>query len=160
MVSYDPNSSCVKLSRGLVLTGWRAHPNCNIVLNCAGSPRRFLRQKLQDGMRISLSELVKGPCASFVRMDGILLELHNRKEECRTWSLIATTSQVLALRLSLRQTMMSISLCLLFQIPGDLVHVYHSLPMKCTPWFTSIIELSFIVSCAPPRVVISGQDFF
>jgi hypothetical protein len=68
----------------LVLTGWRAHLNCNLVLNCAGSRRRFLRRKLQDGRRISLSELEKGPCASFIGMDGVLLEVRNQKEECRT----------------------------------------------------------------------------
>jgi hypothetical protein len=38
----------LKLSHGLVLTGWRARPKCNIILNCAGSPIRLLRQKLQD----------------------------------------------------------------------------------------------------------------
>jgi hypothetical protein len=38
--------------------------------------------------------------------------------------------------------------------------VYRSLPTKCTPWFTSIVELFFIISCAPPPIVISGRDFF
>jgi hypothetical protein len=101
-----------KLSHGLDLPGWRVLPNSNLVLNCAGSSRCFLRQKLQEGMRVSLLELAKGPCASFVRTDDILIKVRNQKEECRTWSLIATTSQVLALRLSLHQTLMSISLSL------------------------------------------------
>jgi hypothetical protein len=51
----------LKLSRGLVLTGWRARPNCNLVLNCVGSPRRLLRQMLQDGKHISFSESAKRP---------------------------------------------------------------------------------------------------
>jgi hypothetical protein len=56
-----PHSVCLQLSRRLVLTGWGAHPNCNLILNCAGSSRHFLRQKLQDGKRISSSELAKRP---------------------------------------------------------------------------------------------------
>jgi hypothetical protein len=58
-LSHDPNSFCVKLSHKLVLTGWWAHPNCNRVLNCASSSRRFIRQKLQDGKCISSSEFAK-----------------------------------------------------------------------------------------------------
>jgi hypothetical protein len=34
--------------------------------------------------------------------------------------------------------------------------VYHPVPIKCTPWFTSIIGLFFIVSCVPPLAIISG----
>jgi hypothetical protein len=116
---HDQSCSCdhalflaLKLSYKLVLTGWWAHPNYNLVLNCAGTPRRFSRQKLQDGKHISLLQLAKGPRASFARTDGILLKVHNRKEECRTWSLVAITSQVLALRLSLPQILMSVSLSL------------------------------------------------
>jgi hypothetical protein len=56
-----PCSLGVKLSRGLVLTGCWAHPNCNLVLNGASSPRRLLRQKLQDGKRISFLGSVKRP---------------------------------------------------------------------------------------------------
>jgi hypothetical protein len=49
----------LKLSRALLLTGWRALPNCNLVLNCVGSSWRFLRQNLQDGKHISSLELAK-----------------------------------------------------------------------------------------------------
>jgi hypothetical protein len=35
-----------KLSYRLVQTGWWAHPNDNLILNCAGSPRCFLRTKV------------------------------------------------------------------------------------------------------------------
>jgi hypothetical protein len=45
-------------------------------------------------------DLWKDPCTTFVRMDGVLLEVHNRKEECRIWSLIATTSHIIALKLT------------------------------------------------------------
>jgi hypothetical protein len=107
----------LKLSRRLDLTGWQAFTNDNHALNCAGSSRRFLRQKLQEGRRIFLSELAKGPCASFVGTDGVLLEVPNRKEECHTWTLVAIMSQVLALRLPLRQTLMSVSLSLFISNP-------------------------------------------
>jgi hypothetical protein len=52
-LSHDALFLRLKLNHGLVLTGWWAHPNCNLVFNCAGSPRCSLRQKLQDGNRIS-----------------------------------------------------------------------------------------------------------
>jgi hypothetical protein len=42
-LSNDPNSLCAKLIYGLVLTSWCAHPNCNSILNCAGSSRNTLR---------------------------------------------------------------------------------------------------------------------
>jgi hypothetical protein len=59
--SHDPQFLVLKLSHGLVLTGWWARPNCNLVLNYTGSPRRLLRQKLQDGKRISFPESMKRP---------------------------------------------------------------------------------------------------
>jgi hypothetical protein len=43
------------------MIGWRAHPNCNLVLNCTDLPRHLLRQKLQDGNHISFSESMKRP---------------------------------------------------------------------------------------------------
>jgi hypothetical protein len=46
----------VKLSHGLVLTSWGAHPNCNLVLSCTGSPMHLLRQKLQDEKRTRQNE--------------------------------------------------------------------------------------------------------
>jgi hypothetical protein len=95
-----PNFLCVKLSHRLVLTGWWAHPNCNLALNCVGSSMRFLRQKLQDKKCIFSLGLAKDSYASFIRMDGVLLEVRNRKKECCTWSLIATTSRILALKLT------------------------------------------------------------
>jgi hypothetical protein len=53
----------------LASTGWWAPPNWNLVLNCAGFPRRLLRQKLQDGKRISSSGFVKRPMCN-IRQNG------------------------------------------------------------------------------------------
>jgi hypothetical protein len=66
--SYDSNSLWAKLSHGLVLTSWRAHPNYNLILNYAGSPKRFLRWKSQDGRRVS-SEFEKRPLCN-IRRNG------------------------------------------------------------------------------------------
>jgi hypothetical protein len=55
-------------------------------------------------------KLAKDPCASFVRTDGVLLEVRNWKEECCVWSLGAMTSHILALSLSLLQDLMNVSL--------------------------------------------------
>jgi hypothetical protein len=113
---YDPNSLCVKLSHELVLTGWWARPNCNLVLNCGGLPKCFLRQKLWDGKHIPSLGLAK-TCTSFIGMDGILLEVHNRKEEYCAWSLAATTSRILALSLLLLSELLDISISLFVSHP-------------------------------------------
>jgi hypothetical protein len=42
----------------------------------------------------------KDPCATLVRMDGVILEVRNRKEGCCHWSLVATTGHILALKLT------------------------------------------------------------
>jgi hypothetical protein len=97
--SYDSNSSCAKLSYGLVPTSWWAHPNCNLLLNCACSSKHFLRQKLQDGKHISSMKSAKDLCVSFIRTDGILVEVRNQKERCYGRILLATTSHILALSL-------------------------------------------------------------
>jgi hypothetical protein len=60
----DPNSLSAKLSHRLVLTGWWTRPNYNLVLNCAGLSKRFLRQKLQDGRCIVPSEFTKSSLCS------------------------------------------------------------------------------------------------
>jgi hypothetical protein len=66
-LSMTPKFLVLKLSHGLVLIAWWAHPNYNIVLNCAGSPTLFLRQKLTDGKRISSSEFAKRPMCNIHR---------------------------------------------------------------------------------------------
>jgi hypothetical protein len=136
--SMTPKFLMLKLSHVLVLTGWWAISNRNLVLNCAGSSRHFLRQKLQDEKCIPLSESAKYSCAAC-----LVLEVRNWKGRCCTWSIIATTSRALALRLVLLQDLMDISLSFLFQIPAWLSEValaYRSPSTKCTPCFTYIIE--------------------
>jgi hypothetical protein len=64
-----------------------------------------------------LVDINKRPRASFIRTDAILLEVHNRKEECRAWCLIATTSQFLALSQLLLKTLMNVSLSWFVLIP-------------------------------------------
>jgi hypothetical protein len=56
--------------------------------------------------------LRKDPYSSFIRTDGVWLEVRNRKEECCVWSLIAITSHILSLTLTtfLRLVVRSLSL--------------------------------------------------
>jgi hypothetical protein len=56
--------------------------------------------------------LRKNHCASFIRTNGVLLEVCSRKDECCAWSLVAITSHILALKLtaSLRLLIRSLSL--------------------------------------------------
>jgi hypothetical protein len=64
--------------------------------------------------------LQKYPCAIFIGTDGVLLEVHNQKEGCCAWSLMATASQILALSLLLLSDLMNISIPCLFQITASL----------------------------------------
>jgi hypothetical protein len=89
------------------------------------------------------------------KMDGVLLDVRNRKEECCTWSLVVITSRTLALKLttSLRLMIGSLSLfvsnpCLTFLsitrisfTPNQvypLVRIYHRVILwwfyKCLPF--------------------------
>jgi hypothetical protein len=63
-----------------------------------GAPPRSLRKNL---------------CATFVETDGVLLEVRNRKEGCCPWSLIATTSHILTLKLTASLRLMIESLFLM-----------------------------------------------
>jgi hypothetical protein len=139
----------VKLSCGLVLTGCWVHPNCNLVLNCAGSSRRLLREKLQDGNTFPSQNMRKGPGATFSGTDGVLLTVRNRKEGCCPWSLVATTCHIQALKLtaSLRLMIKSLFLVLNTRLTSacisfppnqvcSLVHVYHwAIPW----WFCNLL---------------------
>jgi hypothetical protein len=51
----------------------------------------------------------------FVETDGVLLEVRNRKEACCPWSLVATISHILALKLTASLRLMIESLSLLFE---------------------------------------------
>jgi hypothetical protein len=77
------DSSYLKWGCGLVLTSWWAISNCNLVLNCVGSPRHFLRRCLQDGKHNPSLEFSKEvPIVTFSWTDGVLLEVCNQKERC------------------------------------------------------------------------------
>jgi hypothetical protein len=66
-------------------------------------------------------------------MDDVLLEIHNQKEGGYAWSLVATTSHILALGLSLLQDLMNVSLFLVcckfsFDSPKYCLYVIHFQP--------------------------------
>jgi hypothetical protein len=61
--------------------------------------------------------LRKDPGATFIRTDSILLEVRNQKEGCCAWSLIATTSRILALKLTAALTLLIRSLSLFVSNP-------------------------------------------
>jgi hypothetical protein len=63
-------------------------------LNCAGSPRRFSSQNLQDGKCHFLMEWQESPI--IISFWNELLGVRNRKEMCYTWILIAATSHIRA----------------------------------------------------------------
>jgi hypothetical protein len=131
-----PNPLCLRLSQGLVRTSGWALPNCNLVLNYAGSPRCFLRWNVQDGkLNLLHWKLARGLICNL-----LLNGWHT------TWGtqlgIIATASHVPALRLACLQYLLNISLslmvpnlCLTFlsitcipfisNLVYSLVHVYH-----------------------------------
>jgi hypothetical protein len=101
-----------------------------------------------------LGNLRNGPCAAFVRTDGVWLEVRNRKEECCPWSLVATIDHILALKLtaSLKLVIESLFLMLTTRLTSlnsayisfppnqvcSLVHVYH----RDVPWwFCNLLPL-------------------
>jgi hypothetical protein len=101
--------------------------------------------------------LWKDPCATFIRTDGVLLEVRNRKEWCCPWSLIATISHILALKLtaSLRLMFESIFLMLNTHLTSlnsawisfhrnqvcSLARVYH----RAIPWwFCNLLPFYYI----------------
>jgi hypothetical protein len=94
------------------------------------------------------------PCATFVRTDGVWLEVCNRKEECCPRSLVATTGHILTLKLtaSLKLVIESLFLMLTTRLTSlnsayisfppnqvcSLVHVYHwAVPW----WFCNLLPL-------------------
>jgi hypothetical protein len=61
--------------------------------------------------------LQKDPCATFCETDDVLLEVHNWKGECCAWSLVATTSHILALKLTASLTLLIRSISLFISNP-------------------------------------------
>jgi hypothetical protein len=90
--------------------------------------------------------LQKDPCATFVRTDGVLLEVRNQKEGCYPWSLVATTSHILALKFTASRRLMIGSLSPLFEssldFPKQCLHIAHSHPSVL---LDSYLSLSHIV---------------
>jgi hypothetical protein len=76
--------------------------------------------------------LWKDPYATFIRTYGVLLEERNRKEGCFPWSLVTTTSHILALKLTVSRRLMIGSLSPLFEssldFPKYRLHIVHSHP--------------------------------
>jgi hypothetical protein len=75
-------------------------------------------------------KLWKDPCATFIRTDGVLLEVRNQKVECCIWSLVAATNRILTLKLTASQTLMIGSLSSLFEssldFPKERLHIVPS----------------------------------
>jgi hypothetical protein len=87
--------------------------------------------------------LWKDTCAIFIGTDSVLLEVCNWEEWYCHWSLISTTSNILAIKLTASLRLLVRSHPLLFWVAAWLpliVLAYHSLWTKCTPWFASLIE--------------------
>jgi hypothetical protein len=137
-----PNSLCVKLSHRLILTGWWAHPNCKPCLELCRFMQSFLKIEVPRWKVYFLIRISKRPLCIIHRNGWRITRGTQPKEECCTWSLVATTNRILALKLtaSLRLMIGSLSSfvsnpCLTFLIstcisftPNQvypLVHIYH-----------------------------------
>jgi hypothetical protein len=83
---------CWKIKHQFILDWLMRYPNCNLVLNYAGSPRRFSSHELHDEKYHFYENWPENLTTTLVSMVGVLLEVRNRKEGCRAWGLVATTS--------------------------------------------------------------------
>jgi hypothetical protein len=54
----------------------------------------LLQPGLQDGKHPFHWNWLENSITTLVPIDGVLLEVRNRKERCRAWSLIAMTSHI------------------------------------------------------------------
>jgi hypothetical protein len=95
-----------------------SYPNCNLVLNCPGSPRCFSNQELQDGKCPFHWNWLKNLIMTLISIDGVLLEVHNRMERCRAWSLVAMTSHVWTFSILFSKTWRAWALPYLSQVPA------------------------------------------
>jgi hypothetical protein len=90
-VELKPYSLCEAYLK-VGVSGWSTLLNCNLVLNCAGSSKRFSSQYCKIEI-VCLIELVMVFHSWFSsKQDGILLDIRNRNEESFLWNLVATTS--------------------------------------------------------------------
>jgi hypothetical protein len=138
-----PCSMGVKLSRGLVLTSCWARSNCNLVLNYAGSPRRLLRQKLQDGKCISFARSTKRPMCN-IRQNGWCITQGTQPERRMTYlesrsynKSYHSTKAYYFSEIDNRKPFSSHPILAWLPL---IVLAYRSLLPKCTPWFVSTFE--------------------
>jgi hypothetical protein len=71
-----------------------SYPNCNLVSNYAGSPRCFSSQDCKMENALSYRNWPENPIMTLFPMDGVILEVRNRKEGCRACSPVAMVSHV------------------------------------------------------------------
>jgi hypothetical protein len=125
------------------LTGWWAAQITIlswIVPVCLGaSPTRNCKR----GSALFHWNCPKNPITTLVSIDDVLLEVRNRKERCRVWSLVATTSHVRTLACCYSKTRLARALPYLskLQLYDWVMLVCLQLPIKCTPCFSLTIEL-------------------
>jgi hypothetical protein len=79
---------------GSFLTSWLSCRNCNLVLNCVGSLRRYRKQNCKMESALSYWNWPKNQIMTLFLTDGVLLGIRNRKERCHAWSFVATTSHI------------------------------------------------------------------
>jgi hypothetical protein len=92
--------------------------NCNLVLNCAGSPRCFSSWDCKMESAISYQNWLENPIMILFPTCGILLEVCNRNERCPAWSPVAMTSHVRTLSVLLFQASTSMSSALFIPSSG------------------------------------------
>jgi hypothetical protein len=131
----------LKLSRGLVLTGWQALSICNLILNCAGSSRSFLRQKFQDGKHVPSSKFVKRLVRNIHRNRWCITQgtqLERKLLRLKSCCYSKSCPDPMLITSPWCDDQKSFLVC--FNSLADLVLVYRSLPTKYTPWCTFTIE--------------------
>jgi hypothetical protein len=138
-----PCSIGVKLSRGLILTSCWARPNCDLVSNCAGLPKRLLRQTLQDGNRISFAGSAKRPMCNIRQNEwciirGMQLERIMSYLESRSYNKSYHSPK--SYRFSEMDNRKHFSSCPILAWLPLIALAYRSLPLKCTLWVISTFE--------------------
>jgi hypothetical protein len=94
-------------------------PNFNLVLNCAGSPKRFSSRDCRMESTISYRNWPENLIMTLFPMDGVVLKVRNQKERCHAWSLVATTSHVRIVSVLLFQDSTSTSTTLFVPSSGN-----------------------------------------
>jgi hypothetical protein len=128
---------CWKIKHRFILDWLMRCPNYNLVLNYAGSPRRFSSQELHDEKYHFYENWPENPTTTLVSMVGVLLVVRNRKEGCCAWSLVATTSHDRTLSMLLFQDSTDTSITL-FVLSSGYTLSDSLLPSSYISfWFTS-----------------------